>query len=153
IHVARPTAFPLVVRVPVWADGATVTLNGHASHIPPSGCALGYNSREGDQAQCDLAKAFHVIKRTWKDGDRLMLKFAMHPRVTHWYRESATFERGPLVFSLSLDGQWSELKKYAQKSADWQITSSAYWNYAVELGDCDAKVVEHSVSNVPFDAK
>jgi DUF1680 family protein len=153
IHTPRPASFPFVIRVPVWADSATVTLNGHATQIPPSGCALWSNGAEANQARCDLAKAFHIIKRTWKDGDQVTLNFAMQPRVTHWYHDSAVFERGPLVFSLPLSGQWSELKKYAERSADWQITPTADWNYAVEVGDCDANVVEHSVGNVPFDVK
>ncbi len=77
----------------------------------------------------------------------------MSSRVTHWFHDSAVFERGPLVFSLPLDGQWSQLKKYAEKSADWQITPDSDWNYAVQLGDCDTKVQEHPVSSVPFDVK
>ncbi|MGI8959149.1 MAG: beta-L-arabinofuranosidase domain-containing protein [Bryobacteraceae bacterium] len=153
IHTTRPAAFPFLIRVPVWAHAATLTLNGHASDIPTAGCGLGFNNAEADQAACDLGKAFHVIRRTWKEGDQVSVKFAMLPRVTHWYRDSAVFERGPLVFSLPLDGRWSELKKYALKSADWQITPSAEWKYAVELGDCDAEVVEHAVADVPFDVE
>jgi DUF1680 family protein len=153
IHAARAAAFPFIVRVPVWAQAATLTVNDQASDIPTPGCGLGFNSAEADQAACDLVKAFHVIRRTWKEGDRVSVKFAMPPRVTHGYQDSAVFERGPLVFSLPLEGRWSELKKYAQNSADWQITSSADWNYAVELGDCAANVKEQSVADVPFDVK
>lgn len=134
VHTAQPSSFQLVLRIPVWATSGTVTVNGAASRIPAPG-------------------AFYPVKRTWNDGDHLTLKFSMDPRVSHWYRDSAVFERGPLVFSLPLDGQWSELKKYAEKSADWQITPATDWNYAVELGDCDAQVVEHSVGSVPFDVK
>ncbi|MGI9072350.1 MAG: beta-L-arabinofuranosidase domain-containing protein [Bryobacteraceae bacterium] len=153
IHTTGPISFPFVIRVPVWADSATVKVNGDATRIPPSGCVVGYNATEPDQARCDLAKAFHRIKRTWKDGDRVSVTFAMSPRVTHWYQDSAAFERGPLVFSLPLDGQWSELKTYALKSADWQITPTSDWNYAVEVGECAANVVEHAVGNVPFNVK
>jgi uncharacterized protein len=153
VHTARPAAFPFVLRVPVWAHGATVKVNGGESEIPAAGCGLGFNEAEADQARCDLAKAFHRIKRTWKDGDRVIVNFEMHPRVTHWYHDSAVFERGLLVFSLPLDGQWSELKRYALKSADWQITPSTDWNYAVEVGECAANVVEHGVGNVPFNVK
>ncbi|MGI9070484.1 MAG: beta-L-arabinofuranosidase domain-containing protein, partial [Bryobacteraceae bacterium] len=151
IHTARQVSFPFVIRVPVWADSATVAVNGAATRIPPSGCAPEFSGAEPDQARCDPAKAFYPIKRTWKDGDRVILNFAMRPRVTHWYHDAAVFERGALVFSLPLGGKWSELKKYAENSADWQITPTTEWNYAVALGDCDAKVVEHSVDSVPFD--
>ncbi len=132
-HPARPATFPLVLRIPSWAPGATVTVNGTSSQIQRSG--------------------LHSIKRTWKEGDRVTVQFPMSARVTHWFHDSAVFERGPLVFSLPLDGQWSPLRKYAEKSADWQITPDADWNYAVQLGDCDTKVQEHPVSSVPFDVK
>ena len=153
IHTSHAAAFRFVLRVPVWADGATVALNSQVTRLPTSGCRLGFDEGEATPAACDPAKAFYVIRRTWKEGDRVSVNFAMPPRITHWYHDSAVFERGPLVFSLPLDGHWSELKKYAQHSADWQVTSSADWNYAVELGECEAKVVEHTVSDLPFDVK
>lgn len=133
IHTLHPITFPLVLRVPGWADSATITVNGTSSQLQRSG--------------------FHSVKRAWKEGDLVDVKFPMSSRVTHWFHDSAVFERGPLVFSLPLDGQWRPLKKYAEKSADWQITPAADWNYAVELGDCDAKAQEHPVSAVPFDVK
>jgi uncharacterized protein len=153
VHTTRPAGFPFVIRIPVWAADAAVTLNGQVTRVPGSGCALEFKSAQEDQQRCDPAKAFHVITRTWMEGDRVSVTFAMLPRVTHWHHDSAVFERGPLVFSLPLDGEWSKLKRHALKSADWQITSSADWNYAVELGECDARVVEHGVTEVPFDVK
>jgi hypothetical protein len=133
VHTARPVLFPFVLRIPGWAGGATVGVNGIPAQIQKSG--------------------LYSIKRSWKEGDRVTVKFPMSSRVSHWFHDSAVFERGPLVFSLPLDGQWSALKKYAEKSADWQITSTADWNYAVQLGDCNAKVLEEPVGPVPFDIK
>ena len=133
IHASRPATFPLVVRIPSWAGSAAVAVNGKTSQVRDT--------------------AFYPIKRLWKEGDRVTLSFPMDTRVSHWFHNSAVFERGPLVFSLSLDGQWSALKKYTAKSADWQITPAADWNYAVELGDCAASVKEDSVSSIPFDVK
>lgn len=133
IHTPRPFAFPLVLRIPGWADSAALAVDGASSQIQRSG--------------------LHSIKRTWKEGDLVTIKFPLTARVTHWFHDSAVFERGPLVFSLPLDGQWKALKKYAEKSADWQITSAADWNYAVEIGDCGAKVQEHSLSAAPFDVE
>jgi uncharacterized protein len=153
IHTPQPASFPFVLRVPLWADGATVSLNGRAIRIPASGCPVEFKGAQQDRAACDLTKAFHAIRRTWRDGDRVSVTFAMAPRVTHWHNDSAAFERGPLVFSLPLDGKWSELKRYALKSADWQVTPSADWNYAVQLGDCAANVKERAFGDVPFDVK
>jgi hypothetical protein len=151
IHTPRSSTFALVVRLPVWTASARVAVNGEISQIPGSGCLLGSSAADTAQLRCDFAKAFYPIKRTWKDGDHVTLTFPLEPRVTHWFHDSAVFERGALVFSLPLDGQWSQLKKYAGRSADWQITSATDWNYAVELGKCDTEAVERAVGAIPFD--
>ena len=94
---------------------------------------------------------FYSVDRAWRDGDVLVLSFPMTPRVTRHYKDSAVFERGPLVFSLPLRADWQELKKYAEKSADWQLTTSTPWNYGVEMGDCQATAQELAVGATPFD--
>jgi uncharacterized protein len=71
--------------------------------------------------------------------------------VSHWFSDAAVAERGPLVFSLPLDGEWKELKKYGEKSADWQITPSRAWNFALELGECTMTAHEGAVPEVAFD--
>ena len=136
IHGQAPRAFPLSLRFPGWASAATVKIDG---------------GRKETVNRAAAHNGFYVANRVWKDGDTLELSFAMQPRVTHWYRQAAVFERGPLVFSLPLAGQWKELKQHGQKSADWQITSDARWNFAVELGACDSKVVSGALSSTPFD--
>jgi hypothetical protein len=153
VRSSRPTQFTLVLRVPVWASGARVTVNGQTSEIPSSGCSLRTSDPVSPHADCEPARALYSIKRVWKNGDQLALAFRMEPRVTHWFHDSAVFERGPLVFSLPLDGQWSELKRYSEQSSDWQITPAGNWNYAVELGPCDTNAVEHVPGTVPFDVK
>jgi hypothetical protein len=147
INPENPVRFPLVVRLPVWAAGGTVNINGQTFELHPSGCTLLTAS------SCSGDKAFYRIERVWKSGDRVDVHFDTMPTVTHWYHGAAVFNRGPLVFSLPLEGQWSELKRYAEKSADWQITSPQSWNYAVALGACFATVTEHPISTTPFDVQ
>ncbi len=151
IHTSRSVTFPLVIRVSVWANSATVSVNGKSLQISPSGCNIEFTERNTRQRPCNPEKAFYSLKRSWNNGDRVALAFSATSQVTHWFHDSAVFERGPLVFSLPLAGEWTELKKYAEKSADWQITPTANWNYAVELGDCDVKVLNLPIGNVPFD--
>jgi hypothetical protein len=97
------------------------------------------------------AKGFFPVTREWKDGDVVSIDFPIPPRVTHAYHNSAVFERGPLVFALPLEGKWSELKHYSQKSGDWEVKPFRPWNYALEVGNCDAIAEEHPVTDVPFD--
>src|SRR5579883_1404424 len=90
VQVSHPVSFPLLLRIPAWARNAQITVNGSRSEIS--------------------AQSFHQINRTWKTGDTVEIEFPMNVRVTHWYRNSAAFERGPLVFSLGLHAEWTELK-------------------------------------------
>jgi DUF1680 family protein len=152
LHPAHSVQFPLQLRIPDWADDATVAVNGQSSKISKPACVF-VEGNSGSQPSCDFTKSFHTINRAWKERDTVSLTFGTKPRVTHWYRNSAVFEWGSLVFALPLEAQWSELKHYAEKSSDWQLQPKAEWNYAVLLGPCDARVTESSPGPVPFDVK
>jgi hypothetical protein len=134
LSLSSAATFPLVMHIPEWATSATIKVNDQ-----PAPASV-------DQAR----SGFFSLRREWHDGDVVTLALPMEPRVTHWFHNSAVFEAGPLVFSLPLDGQWTELKKYAEKSADWQVTSSKSWNYAVQVGQCDATLKDESIAEVPF---
>ncbi len=129
-------AFPLFLRIPEWASTASLGINGGPLKTIAGG---------------ELHHGFYTLRRTWNNGDVVKISFEMQPRVSHWYHNSVVFERGPLVFSLPLDGQWRELKKYAEKSADWQITPSKDWNFAVEDARCNIHAQEQPLGATPFD--
>jgi hypothetical protein len=60
VRTARPATFALRVRVPWWATGAnTASLNGRALE--------GFAAPAG----------YYVLDRTWRDGDRVSLRFPM----------------------------------------------------------------------------
>src|SRR5206468_8760421 len=105
---------------------------------------------------CSSERAFHRVDRLWKDNDKVQIHFAAQPRVTHWFHDSATFERGPLVFALPLDAKWTEVKHYAEKSSDWELTSDKSWNYAVALprasdSACGVTVKQPAGRRIAFD--
>ncbi|MBV8708183.1 MAG: glycoside hydrolase family 127 protein, partial [Acidobacteriaceae bacterium] len=152
LHPAQPVTFGLHLRLPGWAKGATVAVNGQSSELPQGSCRL-IEGNSPQQTSCNFAQSFHTISRNWKDGDTVSLTFQTEPRITHWYHDAAVFEWGPLVFSLPIEAQWSELKHYAQQSSDWQLQPKSDWKYAVALGPCDARMAEGSSSDVPFDVK
>ncbi len=63
LRVERPVAFPLRLRVPSWARGGAVRLNGRPLE--------GFAAPGGD----------FVLDRTWKDGDRVELTLPMNLHV------------------------------------------------------------------------
>lgn len=138
IDVAADTEFPLWLRLPGWADNAIVQVNGQPA-------SAGTDAR--------APSGFFPIARKWHGGDVVTLQLSMNTRVTHWYHNGAVFESGPLVFSLPLDGKWTELKQYTDKSKDWQVENSRPWNYAVAVGACGAQRQDGAIPDVPFNGQ
>jgi hypothetical protein len=137
ISPATPLEFPLQLRIPAWAAGATIKVNGQLVPQPQPG-------------------SFARIQRTWKSGDRVEIRFPMQPRVSSWFNDSVAIERGPLVFSYGIGESWVKLRERGM-TADWQVYPSTPWNYAVQLDLNDPatniSVAESEVSAVPFSRK
>lgn len=130
IHVdpERPARFPLLLRVPGWAAGATFRVNGK----PVSG------SQPGD---------FTRIEREWRGGDRIELAFPAEARRVST-SEGSFVERGPLVYALPIEEKWQKLRDH-KLTADWAVLPGSEWRYALAEG---AKIerVERAVGPVPF---
>ena len=84
---AQPTAFTFYVRIPGWANGARVAVNGK----PESSAKAG---------------EYLAIRRTWKPGDQVSLKLPMetvpvaaNPRVAE-DRGKVAVRRGPMIYCL-----------------------------------------------------
>ncbi len=81
VHTRVPVAFPLHLRIPGWAQGATVSA--------------------GEQNQECSSGAFCVLNRTWNPGDVVTLNLPMQVRISEWYHRSAALSRGPLLLALA----------------------------------------------------
>jgi len=125
-------AFPLALRIPKWAEGARITVNG--KRVP--------GVRPG---------AYHRIERTWKKGDRVELTFPMRVRTSRWYQDSVALERGPLVFSLKIGEEWRKLRQIGP-AADWEVHPTTRWNYGLILGGAKPRVIEKPAREMPFSA-
>ncbi|UWZ84147.1 glycoside hydrolase family 127 protein [Occallatibacter riparius] len=117
VNPASPLAFPLHLRIPAWATGATVQVNGQSQPQPTPG-------------------AFARIERTWRPGDRVEIAFPMKPRVSRWFNDSVAVERGPLLFSYGIGETWVKLADRGM-TADWQVFPSTQWNYALRVDTDD----------------
>lgn len=124
-------SFPLRLRIPSWAEGADVLVNGTSINgaVPGTVC---------------------IIDRKWKKGDVVELSFPMHVEVSRWCENSAAVERGPLVYALKLNENWTE-RSYGENDFSypwkhgrtyWEVTTEEPWNYG--LLDVDLKNPEKS---------
>jgi hypothetical protein len=132
-----PITFPLQLRIPAWAAGAIIAVNGSNEPAPRAG-------------------SFARVERTWKAGDRVEITFPMKPRASRWFNDSVAIERGPLVFSYGIGESWVKLRDRGM-TADWQVYPSTPWNYALQLDPGSASsgiaVAESEVGDVPFSRK
>jgi len=137
VNPASPLSFPLQLRIPAWAKGATITVNGQAAPTPEPA-------------------SFARIERTWKAGDRVEIKFPMAPRISRWFHDSIAVERGPLVFSYGIGESWVKLCDRGM-TADWQVFPATAWNYALSVDPASpAKsiaVTETEVGEGPFTSR
>ncbi len=134
---ASPLNFPLKFRIPAWAAGTAILVNGHAEPSPETG-------------------SFAQIERTWRSGDTVEITFPMTPRLTRGFHDSIAVERGPLVFSYSIGESWVKLRDRGL-TADWQVFPTAPWNYALKV-DTDSPiksiaVIETQVGESPFTSR
>jgi len=132
VATAQPVKFPLALRIPAWASGASVAVNGAA--LP------GVETSQ-----------FYRVEREWRSGDRVELRFPMHIVNSHWYNNSLAVERGPLVYSLKIGESWYKIKQTGP-AADWEVYPTTPWNYALVIrNDANAfEVTEIPVGNQPF---
>lgn len=136
ISLPQPTAFPLCLRIPAWADSATIKI--------------------GKETTRPSAGTFAVLRRTWKSGDVVKLDLPMKLRTETRYNNSVSVLRGPLYFSLKIGERYEKLKSYHDTlpAADWAIHPTTPWNYGLILDrenlDKSVTVVKKEVGKIPF---
>jgi DUF1680 family protein len=137
INPDQPARFPLLLRLPGWAEGATVAVNGKGV----------------DTGQ---ATGFALLNRTWRPGDHVEIRLPMTPRITRWHNRSVAIERGSVVYSLPIGIDWKKVKDRGLAS-DWEANPTTAWNYAVavdeRLPDETVAVVEREAAGTPFTAR
>ena len=118
----RSAKFPLKLRIPEWSQGYSLALNGKEIEV----------AQESGGTIC--------VERTWNDGDNLILAFNATVEVSRWYDNSAVIERGPLVYALRMEENWSKHVCDETERSRWgdyyyEVTSPTEWNIALNGND------------------
>jgi len=125
-----PVRFPLQIRIPGWAEGATVQINR-------------------EDAQAVAPGTFHTLDREWLTGDTMTLRLPMAVRLERRPHGTVSVTRGPLVFSLRIGEEFRHLKG-EPPHADWEVFPTTPWNYGLALDGANFPVREAPVSARPF---
>jgi hypothetical protein len=137
---AAATRFPLRLRVPEWADGATVKVGAGPEERMTRG-------------------TLHRLDREWQKGPvTLAIRFPMKPRVTARHNEAVAVERGPLVYALKIGEEWTRVN--AEKPhrelphGDFEVRPTTAWNYGLAIDpakpDAGLAFEERPVGDRPF---
>jgi hypothetical protein len=129
------THFPVQFRVPSWAVGARLIVNGEAPQALRPG-------------------TYAAIERTWKNGDTVQLVFPMKIRISEGHERLVSVYRGPLLFGLKISEKWVKISR-EEPFADWEIYPTSHWNYGLIIDENTPeesfRVVQSSPSAIPFD--
>ena len=129
VQASAPTQLSWHLRIPSWAEGATVQVND----TPAQPAAPG---------------AFSVLTREWHDGDRVTLRLPMRVRTQQRPCGAITASRGPLTLALQI-GEEFEYLRGERPQADYQVFPKTPWNFGcLEVSDA---VQEHALARAAFD--
>jgi DUF1680 family protein len=109
---AKPEKFPLYLRIPTWCKQASIKINNQELMYVKGG---------------EIA----ALDREWHAGDVVVLELPMEIRLSRWYENSLGIERGPLVYALRMDEQWSEKTSPDRDDTYWEVRPGSPWNYGI----------------------
>lgn len=104
------------------------------------------------------AGSLHRIEREWNGATEVALRFPMRALVTSRYNEAVAIERGPLVYSLQIDEEWTRVnadKPHRElPHADFELRPSTPWNYGLVVDErrpeATARFEERPMGERPF---
>ena len=137
---AQAVQFALLLRVPAWCAGPTLTVNGQPLDVP--------TARSG----------YLVLNRQWLPNTSVALRLPMSIKLRTWTgnENSVSVDRGPLTYALKI-GE----KEVRYGDAPWQgceLLPTTAWNYGLVLAGKDPAAAFEVVTKPwdgtqqPFDA-
>ena len=139
VSAERAVRFPLLLRIPAWATGCRLQVEGEEEFLPAAG-------------------EFHRIERAWHGATEMVLTLPMSPALLSGFNGAVAFERGPLVYALKIGEEWrrtnADLPLRELPHADWEVHPTTPWNYALNVSETtlaqDVAFAEHPVGDCPF---
>ena len=131
VKTLKDVTFPIYLRIPSWAKGATLKINGRSEGV-------------GIRPGCYLK-----VTGIWKNGDKLVLTLPMTIRVRIWEKNknSMSVDCGALTFSLKISERYVKIDSTrsaigdsgwqpgvdSQKWPSFEIQPESDWNYGLSM--------------------
>jgi hypothetical protein len=134
-----PARFPLLLRIPAWAEGARVKVG------------------DGREQPVQVG-SFHTIESDWQGATEVHLRLPMRLTTSSRYNGALAVERGPLVYALKLGESWTRVnadKPHRElPHGDFEVRPTTPWNYGLLVDAASPaaslQCVEHPVGQRPF---
>lgn len=123
VRTDTPTQFLLDLRIPTWAEGASVEVNGQAHSQPEN----------GQMTQVD---------REWSNGDEVTLTLPASIEAPRAHEQSVSLRRGPLVFARPIKGEREPIDEH-HGVPTYAVHPTEDWNHGIKL---DPEAPEEAVS-------
>ncbi len=130
MELAEPREFEVRLRVPDWAEDFEIKING-------------------ERLQVLAERLFANLKREWKSGDRISLRFPMTLRSEERPNGARSIYYGPLLMGLKIEEEFKHLKGEAP-ACYWEVHPASPWNYALSPGFEGWQVVQRPFGERPF---
>jgi DUF1680 family protein len=157
IKTSKSVRFPLYLRVPGWCENLKMSIFvDKIVHIFDVDVNV---AKKAVKLGAAPTGCWLLVDRTWKDGDKLMLKLPMKITITRWAKnkDSASVNRGPLTYSLKIGENYVRAGG-TDKWPAWEIHPTTAWNYGLVFDEKDPASSFDVVSkdwpddNQPFEA-
>ena len=137
----KPAKFPLILRIPEWADRATITINKKP-------------------ALKGKATNLALLDREWKKGDVVEMTLPMNVRTIGWanrQKNAISVYRGPLAYSLKIDEEakridrpngWDAFELYPK--SPWNVGLPPAPQFTLKKGPLKKGAQPWTLANVPL---
>jgi uncharacterized protein len=131
----KAVRFPFHLRIPQWCSRAVIKINNKEMDLKANNGIV-------------------VIDRVWNNNDEIVLVLPMEFRKSWWYNSSVGIERGPIVYALKIEEEWSEVKRAGFDDTYWEVRPRTPWNYSLLKEDIDkmnfATTVKENIERYPW---
>lgn len=86
VNCDEPLSFALILRIPRWCPEGTAAV--------------------GKEVYRGVNGSYLVLRRGWKNGEKVVLELPAEPRMVEWYKGNVSVEHGALVFAYNPDELW-----------------------------------------------
>lgn len=113
VECSSEVKFPLHLRIPAWCEEPVISINGKVVSPP-------------------VSNRVAILRRSWKNGDKVMLELPTPIRVKRWHENSASVYWGPLLFALRMEETWNDRDQPSPHGRPYREARSATpWNVAM----------------------